>query len=75
MQSGYLSHFIHDNPIMTFQEYVSSMRFERALKLICNTGMYPTDISMVSGFSYVKYLSKMLEKRFGKPAQECCIQL
>ena len=71
----YLSHFIHDNLNMTFQEYVSSVRFERALKLIRNTSMCLTDISVVSGFSDVKYLSKMLEKHFFKPAQECCIQL
>lgn len=71
----YLSHFIHDNLNMTFQEYVSSLRFERALKLIRNTTMCLTDISVVSGFSDVKYLSKMLEKHFGKPAQECCLQL
>lgn len=71
----YLSHFIHDNLNMTFQEYVSSVRFERALKLIRNTSMCLTDISVVSGFSDVKYLSKMLERHFGRPAQECCIQL
>lgn len=71
----YLSHFIHDNLNMTFQEYVSSMRFERALKLIRNTTMCLTDISVISGFSDVKYLSRMLEKHFGKPAQECCTQL
>ena len=71
----YLSHFIHDSLNMTFQEYVNSMRFERALKLIRNTGMCLTDISVVSGFSDVKYLSKMLEKRFGRPAQECCAKL
>jgi AraC-like DNA-binding protein len=71
----YLSHFIHDNLNMTFQEYVSSMRFERALKLIRNTGMCLTDVSVVSGFSDVKYLSKMLENRFGKSAQDCCAQL
>lgn len=71
----YLSHFIHDNLNMTFQEYVSSVRFERALKLIRSTSMCLTDISVVSGFSDVKYLSKMLEKHFGLPAQECCVQL
>lgn len=71
----YLSHFIHDNLNITFQEYVNNVRFERALKLIRNTSMCLTDISIVSGFSDVKYLSKMLEKRFGKPAQECCSQL
>lgn len=71
----YLSHFIHENLNMTFQEYVSSVRFERALKLIRNSAMNLTDISSISGFSDVKYLSKMLEKRFGKPAQKCCAQL
>ncbi len=71
----YLSHFIHDNLNMTFQEYVSSVRFERALKLIRGTTMCLTDISVVCGFSDVKYLSKMLEKRFGKPAQKCFTQL
>lgn len=71
----YLSHFIHDNLNMTFQEYVSSMRFERALQLIRNTTMCLTDVSVISGFSDVKYLSRMLEKHFGKPAQECCTQL
>ena len=71
----YLSHFIHDNLNMTFQEYVSSMRFEKALKLIRNTTMCLTDISVVSGFSDVKYLSRMLETHFGMPAQECCTQL
>ena len=47
----YLSHFIHDNLNMTFQEYVSSVRFERALKLIRSTSMCLTDISVGSGFS------------------------
>ena len=71
----YLSHFIRDNLNMTFQEYVSTVRFERALKLIRNTSMCLTDVSVVSGFSDVKYLSKMLEKHFGRSAQECCLQL
>ena len=71
----YLSHFIHDNLNMTFQEYVSRMRLEKALKLIRNTTMCLTDISVVSGFSDVKYLSRMLEKHFSMPAQKCCEQL
>ncbi len=71
----YLSHFIRDNLHMTFQEYVSSVRFERALKLLRDTSMCLTDVSVVSGFSDVKYLSKMLESYFGMPAQEACKQL
>lgn len=71
----YLSHFIHDNLHMTFQEYVSSVRFERALKLLRDTSMCMTDVSVVSGFSDVKYLSRMLETYFGMSAQESCKQL
>ena len=71
----YLSHFIRDNLHMTFQAYVNSVRFERALKLLRDTSMCMTDVSVVSGFSDVKYLSRMLEKHFGKSAQECCAQL
>lgn len=71
----YLSHFISDNLGMTFQEYVSSVRFERALKLLRNTSMCLTDVSVVSGFSDVKYLSRMLEAKFGKPAKNAWRQL
>ena len=71
----YLSHFIHENLHMTFQEYVSSVRFERALKLLRDTSMCMTDVSVVSGFSDVKYLSRMLETYFGMSAQESCKQL
>ncbi len=71
----YLSHFIHDNLNMTFQEYVATQRFERALKLLRNTSMCLTDVSVVCGFSDVKYLSKMLEKQFGSSARECRSQL
>ena len=67
----YLSHFIRDNLHMTFQEYISSMRFERALKLLRGSSMCLTDISVVSGFSDVKYLTRMLEKQFGTSAREC----
>ncbi len=71
----YLSHFIHDNLHMTFQEYVSSVRFERAQKLLRDTSMCMTDVSVVCGFSDVKYLSRMLEAHFGMSAQESCQQL
>ncbi len=67
----YLSHFIKDNLHMTFQEYVSSVRFERALKLLQSTSMCLTDVAVVCGFSDVKYLSRMLEKHFGRPAPAC----
>lgn len=66
----YLSHFIHDNLNMTFQDYVNNVRFEKALKLIGDTGMRLVDISMESGFSDVKYLNRMFEKRLGCTPRE-----
>lgn len=66
----YLSHFIHDNLNMTFQDYVNNIRFEKALKLIAKSNMRLMDVSLESGFSDVKYLNKMFEKRFGCTPKE-----
>lgn len=67
----YLSHFIRANLNMTFQEYISSVRFERALKLLRSSSMCLTDVSVVCGFSDVKYLTRMLESHFGMNAVQC----
>ena len=61
----YLSHFFHDNLKMTFQDYLNNVRFEKALMLITDSNMRMVDICMESGFSDVKYLNRMFEKRFG----------
>ena len=61
----YLSHFIRDNLNMTFQEYVSAYRLEKALSLMGEPGLSLTDISMASGFSDVKYFTRCFAKRFG----------
>ncbi len=66
----YLSHFIRDNLHMTFQEYVSGVRFEKALKLMNQGNMRLTDISIASGFSDLKYLNRMFERRFGYSPKE-----
>ena len=75
VSTTYLSHFIRDNLHVTFQEYISSVRFERALKLLRSSSMCLTDVSVVCGFSAVQYLSRMLETHFGIPAQQCREQL
>ena len=66
----YLSHFIRDNLNMTFQDYVNNVRFEKALKLISDSNMRLMDISMESGFSDIKYLNRMFEKRLGCSPRE-----
>ena len=71
MSVTYLSHFIRENLNMTFQEYISSVRFERALKLLRSSSMCLTDVSVVCGFSDVKYLTRMLESYFGMSAVQC----
>ena len=61
----HLSHFIHDNLNMTFQEYLNNLRLEKALHLINNTRHTLTDICMECGFSDVKYLNQNFQKHFG----------
>ena len=48
---------------------------QQALKLLQSTSMSLTDVSVVSGFSDVNYLSRLLEKNYGVPAQEACRML
>ena len=50
---------------MTFLDYLNNVRFEKALMLITDSNMRMVDICMESGFSDVKYLNRMFEKRFG----------
>ncbi len=61
----YLSHFFVDRFGITFREYVNNIRFENALRLMPNTKMSIVEIAMHSGFSDVKYLTKMFALRFG----------
>ena len=61
----HLSHFIHDNLNMTFQEYANNLRLEKAVQLITNTQLRLTDIALECGFSDVKYLTRSFVKRFG----------
>lgn len=61
----YLSHFIRDNLNMSFQQYLNTLRFEKALKLIQTTDMCLSDVSLASGFSDPKYMKRMFFERFG----------
>jgi len=66
----YLSHFIHDNLNMNFQDYVNNIRFEKALILMSKSRRSLTDVALESGFSDVKYLNRQFEKRFGCTSKE-----
>jgi len=66
---SYLSHFFKDNLNLTFQDYVSSVRFQYAKKLILS-GKRLIDVSIESGFSDSRYLTKAFLKYEGcTPAQ------
>ncbi len=66
----YLSHFFHDTFNMTFQEYLSRLRLEKALILMKDPSLYLVDVCMECGFSDNKYLNRMFRKEFGCSASE-----
>lgn len=66
----YLSHFFKNNFQMTFQNYILSLRCEKARQLLLLTDLNLLDISMECGFSDVKYLNKGFKKRYGHTPKE-----
>jgi len=61
---SYLSHFFKDNLNQTFQEYVSSIRFQHAKNMLVS-GKRLIDVCIESGFSDSKYLTKAFLKYEG----------
>lgn len=66
----YLSHFFKDNFQMTFQNYVMSLRCEKARQLLLLTDLNLLNISMECGFSDVKYLNSGFKKQYGHSPKE-----
>ena len=66
----YLSHFFREALGMSFQEYLNQKRFEYACNLIVTTQRSILDISVSSGFSDVRYLTKLFRERFGCTPKE-----
>lgn len=64
------SHFIKKMMGMSFQEYVSQLRFAYALTLIRTTNLNILDICIETGFSSSRYLNQMFLKNFGCTAKE-----
>ncbi len=66
----HLSHLFTEQFGVTFQEQLNRVRFEHALRLIADTGLTLTEVSERSGFSELKYMTKMFETQLGmKPAE------
>lgn len=63
-----LSHFIKENLGISFTELLNNMRFEYALKQLRETDQNVIKLALKAGFSDVKYLNKMIKKRFNLTA-------
>lgn len=61
---SYLSHFVKDTMNQTFQEYVTSVRFNCACKLIAVGGKQMLDVCMESGFSDYRYFCREFRRQY-----------
>ena len=67
---SHLSHFIKNTMNQTFQEYVNSVRFNHACKLIAAGHDSMLSISMESGFSDYRYFSRAFQAAYGMTPAE-----
>ncbi len=66
----YLSHLFKDTLGITFQGYLKQKRLDYAYHLINTTQRKILDISISSGFSDVRYLTKLFQERYGCTPKE-----
>lgn len=62
---SYMSHFVKDTMNQTFQDYVNSVRFNRARQMIAEGKDSLVSISIASGFSDYRYFSQAFLKTYG----------
>jgi len=67
---SYLSRFIKAVLNQTFQEYVNSVRFHCACKLIAAGQKRMLDVCMESGFSDYRYFSREFQKNYGMTPEQ-----
>lgn len=67
---SYLSRFIKDTMNQNFQEYVTSVRFNCACKLIAAGGSRMLDVCMESGFSDYRYFSREFRRQYDMTPEE-----
>lgn len=67
---GYISRFVKSTLNQNFQEYVTSVRFNCACKLIASGGMKMLDVCMESGFSDYRYFSREFQRQYGMTPEE-----
>lgn len=67
---SYLSHFVKDNLKQNFQEYVNSVRFNAACKLMRDSSLRLLDVCMETGFSDYRYFSETFKRRTGMTPED-----
>ncbi len=67
---SYLSRFIKDTMNQNFQDYVTSVRFNCACKLIASGEKRLLDVCLGSGFSDYRYFSREFKKQYGMTPEE-----
>ena len=61
----HLSHFFSENFGISFQQYLSNLRFEHAVRLMDDHSLSISDVAAASGFSDLKYMTQMFLHYFG----------
>ena len=67
---SYLSRFIKNTMNQNFQEYVTSVRFNRACQMIAVGEKKLLDVCMESGFSDYRYFSREFKRQYGMTPEE-----
>lgn len=66
----YLSHLFSENIGISFQEYLNGIRFEHAMRAVADKSLSLTKIAEISGFSKLKYMNQVFEKKLGMTPKE-----
>lgn len=65
LSTGYLSHFVKDALNQSFQDYVNTVRFNSARRMIEQGEPRMLDVCMASGFSDYRYFCRTFVERLG----------
>lgn len=69
---SFLSHFVRDCLNQTFQEYVTSVRFNSACQQIAAGNTKMLDVCMESGFSDYRYFTRAFRQYCGMTPEQFC---
>ncbi len=69
---NYMSYFVRQCLDQSFQEYVETVRFDHACKLIDAGAVRMTDVCFAAGFSDYRYFCRAFRRRLGLTPEEYC---